>query len=97
MKKGLDKVKLVKGRARAIIAQPRPMQVIPDKKKNKSKRSLRCERMLDGEQFDDFLDDATHLVADHWAFVTRQPLTTEEKYTLNDVLSAFFAAKDPRA
>jgi hypothetical protein len=52
MKKGLDKVKLVKGRARAVIGQPRSTQVLPNKKKNRSEKRLRRERELTDEDFE---------------------------------------------
>jgi hypothetical protein len=45
------------------------------------------------EIFDKFLDDATHKVADLWEEVSGKTLTLEEKYRLNDVLTAFFSNK----
>lgn len=47
------------------------------------------------EQLDDFLDDATHLVADAWAAGGWRPLELEQKYELNDLLTAFFSPDRP--
>ena len=45
------------------------------------------------EQHDDFLDDATHAVADAWEATGASPLTVEDKYALNDVLTAYFEGR----
>lgn len=41
---------------------------------------------MDGEQFDDFLDDATHAVADLWEKNGGESMKINEKYALNDGL-----------
>jgi hypothetical protein len=49
--------------------------------------------MMTDETFDKFLDNATHRVADLWEEVSGKTLALEEKYRLNDVLTAFFSSK----
>lgn len=43
--------------------------------------------------FDTFLDDATHKVKEMWQGCQGRPLTMDELYALNDLLTAFFADK----
>lgn len=45
---------------------------------------------------DEFLDDATYLVADAWRALTGILLTLKEIEELNDVLTAFFGGRRPR-
>ena len=54
---------------------------------------------MTNEEFDDFLNDATHAVADLWEQASGQTLTNldSELYDLNDTLEAFFASKRPTA
>ena len=42
------------------------------------------------EELDDFLDDATHVIADLYEKRGGLPLTTNELYFLNDALTDFF-------
>ena len=52
---------------------------------------------MNDDEFDEFLNDATHAVADLWAEVSGQTLTNakNELYDLNDLLTAFFEGKRP--
>lgn len=45
------------------------------------------------DDFDAFLDDATHKVREMWEDRHGRPLTIDELYALNDLLTAFFADK----
>ena len=45
---------------------------------------------MDGEQFDDFLDDATHAVDDLWEKNGGESMKINEKYALKDLLAHFF-------
>jgi len=45
------------------------------------------------DNFDAFLDDATHKVSELWEDCQGRTLTIDELYALNDLLTAFFADK----
>jgi len=47
------------------------------------------KNITDGE-FDDFLDDATHHVADMWSKSSGETLTIDQLYKLNDLLTQHF-------
>ncbi len=51
------------------------------------------KKRITDDTFDTFLDDATHEIAALWETVSGKTLTLEEKYALNDALTAFFSAK----
>jgi len=49
---------------------------------------------MNDDKFDEFLDNATHKVADMWADDYRQnTLSIEEMYEINDFLTQFFSSK----
>ena len=48
---------------------------------------------MDNQHFDAFLDDATHKVSNMWERQSGSKLSTDEKYELNDVLTAFFGQR----
>jgi hypothetical protein len=46
---------------------------------------------MNDQTFDTFLNDATHKVCEIWEEVGGREISLEEKYQLNDLLTAFFA------
>lgn len=51
--------------------------------------------VADEDGFDTFLDDATHAVHDIWQDRHGRPLTIDELYELNDLLTGYFGDKRP--
>ena len=55
-----------------------------------------CEaNVKDQNDFDEFLDDATHAIGNMWHRRGGRPLTSEELYEINDWLTAYFGGKRP--
>ena len=51
---------------------------------------------MDDQIRDDFLDDATHAVNELWEKVGGERLPLEDLYSLNDLLTSFFAHRGSR-
>lgn len=50
-------------------------------------------RKITNDQFDEFLNNVTHDIADAWQDSTGQILSIEDLYKLNDFLTTFFSPR----